>query len=195
MTDENMDFETASGQELNRWYRHYTGGTYESFVALRDAIWAECTAKVEAQAKGVDPEYKKQYELLKATAVDREREAAERGWRAGYVAAADYARNDRDWLTHEQLVEMLNRHPTRLYYSLDHYVARTYPAPAPSSVTLSDGSVVTYIRERDEMRRENVDQFNGSCRREFWPGLLNRPTDTGADFETLKAFAATVEAK
>lgn len=51
-----MDFETASGQELDRWYRHYTGGTYESFAALRDRIVAECARPVaitEAEAERI----------------------------------------------------------------------------------------------------------------------------------------------
>jgi hypothetical protein len=66
----------------------------------------------------------------------------------------------------------------------------TAPAPAPQSVTLSDGSVVT--RGSDDYWRRSGGQptVYGLISR-HWVEVLRAP-DTGADFDALKALAATV---
>ena len=70
---------------------------------------------------------------------------------------------------------------------------REYPAPpaAPKGVTLSDGSVVT----RDPIF--TIWTRKWSNRGEWrevtdWRQVLNQPTDTGADFDAVKALAAQV---
>mgnify|MGYP003653256241 CR=1 FL=1 len=80
-----------------------------------------------------------------------------------------------------------------LLYRNRHY------APMPRSVTLSDGSVVTpgsygvpggqcwLFRDTPTGERKNVTLGQ-------WPQLL-RATDTGTDFDAVKQFAATVEAR
>ena len=213
-----MAVETASGEALFKWWVSCSYDCHGSHRALRDRIVAQLEARVRAEAWTPSGEYHDRAMHHNGDArewarfflrtfprcgadedtmtgwfanammamhdgpcakktVGREREAAKQAWdvAVGWVCGVPGAFQD----------------------ARARYLARTYPAPAPAprSVTLSDGSVVTYSRERDEMHRENVDQFNGSCRREFWPGLLNRPTDTGADFDALKRFAATVEGR
>ena len=80
-----------------------------------------------------------------------------------------------------------------LLYRNRHY------APPPRSVTLSDGSVVTsgsygvpggqcwLFRDTPTGERKNVTMGQ-------WPQLL-RATDTGTDFDAVKQFAASVEAR
>lgn len=70
------------------------------------------------------------------------------------------------------------------------------PAPEPPSVTLSDGSVVTYTFGKGERRW--VRDYTGCVERlprvreaTRWPDIFNT-TDTGADFDALKAFAGRV---
>ena len=86
---------------------------------------------------------------------------------------------------------MAGRHAASRAYT---FRDREYPAPtppAPPSVPLSDGSVVTgdpmfTIWTRSwpslDVPRTCTD----------WRQLLNQPTDTGADFDAVKALAASV---
>lgn len=68
------------------------------------------------------------------------------------------------------------------------------PTPKPAECRLSDGSVVTFHETTAgscgssfwRTRNDGGATMNGD-----WRGLLTRPTDTGADFDALKAFAAT----
>ncbi len=80
----------------------------------------------------------------------------------------------------------------------DRYIAREYPAPAPRECVLSDGSVVT---RHDDPRhvwggwwrraeRDATDSTGWTGTR-TWPELM-RSSDTGADFDALKRFAAEV---
>ena len=69
----------------------------------------------------------------------------------------------------------------------DRYLARE--SPAPRECVLSDGSVVTVDKGIGGFRRLNRDGFDGSAASWAWATLLNRPTDTGADFDALKSFA------
>lgn len=80
----------------------------------------------------------------------------------------------------------------------DAYLAREYPAPAPRECVLSDGSVVT---RHDDPRhvwggwwrraeRDATDSTGWTGTR-TWPELM-RSSDTGADFDALKRFAAEV---
>lgn len=79
-------------------------------------------------------------------------------------------------------------------YRDKRWPAPVAPARAPSvpEPKLSDGSLVIYERPRDGLRRLNGDGFDGSCDRHHWPSLLNRPTDTGADFDKVKAYVAAL---
>lgn len=72
----------------------------------------------------------------------------------------------------------------------DRYLAETYPLPAPAGITLSDGATVTYAPQNNRLTRHNTDGFHAECIRDQWQSLLNRPTDTGNDFEKVKAYAA-----
>jgi len=78
----------------------------------------------------------------------------------------------------------------------DRYLAREYPAPAPRECVLSDGSVVTYHPEdrecnwrRDYSRSTTLPPRHVNASQ--WVDILN-VTDTGADFDALKRFAAEV---
>lgn len=64
-------------------------------------------------------------------------------------------------------------------------------APAPRSVTLSDGSVVTLVR--DSFVRSYSSPAGRRCST-YWNHILTTE-DTGTDFDALKAFAASVEAR
>lgn len=75
---------------------------------------------------------------------------------------------------------------------IEHFRDREYPAPKPAECRLSDGSVVTF-RETTAgsygpsfwRTRDDGTTLNGD-----WRWLLTC-NDTGADFDALKAFAAT----
>ena len=70
----------------------------------------------------------------------------------------------------------------------DRYLAREYPAPAPRECVLSDGSVVIVERQFERFNRGNGTRYAGL---HFWREILD-DTDTGADFDALKRFAAEV---
>lgn len=115
-----------------------------------------------------------------------EREAASKAWYAGYRAAVDYARNERRWLTHAQLIEMLSSCPASSYCDRDRYLAAEFGAG--ERVTLSDGSVVTLgdpATPRGFFRvvQERVERPNVAV--EDWRDLAV----TGEDFEKLKRLA------
>ena len=70
------------------------------------------------------------------------------------------------------------------------------PSPAAESVTLSDGSVVrgNVFREGTgwvsrTLTRSGESVFKGNWPLNEWQDLLKEPTDTGADFDAVKALA------
>ncbi len=123
--------------------------------------------------------------------------------RAGYAAAnlAEARREGaREALT--RCAAMIRDYPSRLAYAgnVEEFRDREYPAPAPEAVTLSDGSVVTVTRNIAGSTRIIRHNGDGDPNKECpltvprdWRGLLS-DTDTGADFDALKAFAAQVGA-
>lgn len=75
---------------------------------------------------------------------------------------------------------------------IEHFRDREYPAPKPAECRLSDGSVVTWRAEMTLPQWERVFPDKTATYRPWgqWPSLL-KDHDTGADFDKLKAFAAT----
>lgn len=73
-----------------------------------------------------------------------------------------------------------------------------YPDPAPPSVTLADGSVVTHhpndtnCNWRRDYSRSTTQSPRVTNATQWWD-MLN-PTDTGADFEAIKSFASRLAA-
>lgn len=157
-----MDFETAGERQLVEWWDSLLPLTMgQTLAEFRRAVWAECTAKVEARVRdeawtpsgedydramhhngdarewarfflwtfprcGADEDTMTGWfaNAMMAMhdgpcakkAVDREREAAKQAW----DAAASYA----------GIVTVSTA-------ARDRYLARTYPAPAPSAVSLN----------------------------------------------------------
>ena len=115
----------------------------------------------------------------------REREAARRGYEAGYSvghAEGKVWQHRRTAFTPSPSLSVAE--------ARDYYLDREYPAPSPPSVTLSDGSVVTrritggawsWVREKmPNARFKDV---------QFWQDLLD-DTDTIGDQKKVAAFAA-----
>lgn len=102
-------------------------------------------------------------------------EADKKGWRMALSWAAEYVLNGRD-------AEGIRQYRD-VYYPKP-------PAPEPPGVVLSDGSVVT--RNDGWFCRTLPDGAGNHRSPRFAAIMLDR--DTGADFDALKAFAATVGA-
>lgn len=99
--------------------------------------------------------------------------------REGWDAAAEF------WYPAKQVWSRAQRQ------SFDAERDRRYPI-APPSVVLSDGSVVRYEPEAKHTEFKWVRRFDGTdYRYHHWFACLNH-THSGADFDTLKAFAATL---
>jgi hypothetical protein len=77
---------------------------------------------------------------------------------------------------------------------IDHFAEveyGLYPKPIPNVVRLSDGSTVWRLPDGAFGRGKSIEDGWEDIA-EQWPDILNRPADTGADFDALKAFAAAL---
>ena len=134
---------------------------------------------------------------------ERERKAFAKGWDEALQRATDLGLIQKPILTGHYFGPPGAKTCFVLAGVSGSEVARErYPAPTPPtppSVTLSDGSVVTWERMssyaggvRMQRTPAPTDQYRGTHSIEAWRNLLSEPTDTGADFDAVKALAASV---
>ena len=114
----------------------------------------------------------------------REREAARRGYEAGYSvghAEGKVWQHRRTAFTPSPSLSVAE--------ARDYYLDREYPAPSPPSVTLSDGSVVELRvapTGRCYLARQGSMEIISN-----WRAIVH----TGADFDAVKALAARLDAE